>query len=178
MMRGEAAADAGATLGRRAHQREQLRREARRRRCPAARRRPEPSAIACTAARAAPSGFFSPMRRATSAVAADAKPDGERVDDREHRLGEADRGDRLGSQLGTKKTSTMAKVDSMAISRTIGIASSHDGAPERLLGVSRYKRAGDGLAQRRQELRHRRRRIYGFVVAVERGSAGPRRCAP
>ena len=53
----------------------------------------------------------------------DREADRERVEDREDRLREADRRDGRGAELAdTQKTSTTAKTDSSAISRTIGIA--------------------------------------------------------
>ena len=58
-----------------------------------------PSRIDCAAARAAPSGSCSPMRRATSAVAPIDSPIASGVDHRHHRLGEPDGRDRVGAEM-------------------------------------------------------------------------------
>ena len=83
-----------------------------------------PQRIACTAATDAPSGSFSPIRRATVAVAAMLKPAAmlkiitisDSVSPTAAMASAPSR--------ATQKASTSPKVDSMAISSTVGIASS------------------------------------------------------
>ena len=57
-----------------------------------------PSAIACTAARAAPSGSLLAHAAGDGGGRAHAEPHRHGVDERHHRLGQADRGDRVGAE--------------------------------------------------------------------------------
>jgi len=81
-----------------------------------------PRAIACTAARAAPSGFFSPIRRATIAVAPIPRPIATayikvNIDSVRPTVATAS-----APRCATQKISTTAKMLSINISSTIGIA--------------------------------------------------------
>ena len=83
-----------------------------------------PHKMACTAATDAPSGSFSPMRRATVAVAAMARP---RATLKSRTIRDSVRPTAAmesAPSLATQNASTRPKVASMAISRTVGIASS------------------------------------------------------
>ena len=97
--RREAAAGPDDVLGR-AHQPQQRGRRRVRRSTRSRRQRRARAAIDCAAARAAPSGSCSPVRLATSAVAPIESPIADRVDDRQHRLGEPDGRDRVGAEVG------------------------------------------------------------------------------
>ena len=82
-----------------------------------------PSAMPCTAASAAASGFFSPMRRATIAVTPIDNPiaavyTSVSIDSVRPTVATA-----LGPRCATQNTSTTANTDSMTISSTIGTAS-------------------------------------------------------
>lgn len=82
-----------------------------------------PSVMACTAARAAPSGFFSPMRRATVAVVPIASPKASVytmaiIDSVSATVATA-----AAPSFATQNMSTTAKMDSITISSTIGTAS-------------------------------------------------------
>ncbi len=88
-----------------------------------------PSAIDCTAARAAPSGSFSPMRRATVAVAPMLNPMASAyrivsIDSVRPTVATAS-----APSLLTKNTSHTANSDSISVSSTIGIASSSSERP-------------------------------------------------
>ena len=83
-----------------------------------------PAASPCTAAVAAPSGSFSPIRRATIAVIDIENPIATqtasiKIDSANPTVAMAS-----APRWATQNTSTMAKSDSITISRTIGIASS------------------------------------------------------
>ena len=88
-----------------------------------------PSATAWKAVRAAPSGSFSPIRLATNAVTPILSPSATvymmvSMDSVSPTVATA-----AGPNRATKNTSTTANTDSMAVSRTIGTASSRTARP-------------------------------------------------
>jgi hypothetical protein len=82
-----------------------------------------PSRIACTAALAAPSASFSPIRRATTAMAPTLKPIATAYRRTSIDSVNATVATASAPSLATKNTSTTAKTDSRQSSSTIGIAS-------------------------------------------------------
>ena len=82
-----------------------------------------PTPIACTAATEAPSGSCSPMRRATVAVAAIARPMAMANTSTTTASVSPTAAMASGPRRATQKASTTPKVDSITISRMVGMAS-------------------------------------------------------
>jgi len=83
---------------------------------------------------AAPSGSFSPVRRATTAVAPMPRPMADRVDQGLHRFGETTVAIASAPRCATKKMSTTAKSDSRTVSSTHRDGEQHQRAPDGAVG--------------------------------------------
>ncbi len=106
-----------------------------------------PRTIACTPARAAASGSFSPIRRATVAAAPIDRPMASGVDDRHQRLGDADGGDRVGAEPADEEDVHHQEHRLHQHLEHHRHGEQHDGAPDRRFGVVLVGPA-DGFAER------------------------------
>ncbi len=122
---------------------------------PSASETPSPSRSVCAAVCAAPSGSCSPVRRATIAIAPMPRPDGERVDEHHHRLGQADRGDGLLGPLADVPDDVDVPDDEDALHQHLQDhrdGEQEDGAADGAFGVVVLRvRAAHGLAHGREE---------------------------
>ena len=150
----------------RAHRREQLRAEDARRSAPMTTATTTPRTIDCTAARAARVRVLLADAPRHRGGGADRQADGQRVDDRHQRFGDADGGDRVGAEPADEEDVHHGEHRLHQHLEHHRHGEQHDGAADRRLGVV-LVRAADRFLERRPE---------GRIGVGGAASCAPSRC--